>query len=373
MKKTILSGFIWCILPGIHPIYAQADSSWNMHPDLYISTFLDVYYVFDFNQPAGSSRQSFFYNHNRHNEFNLNEGILKAELVHPRYRMNLGFHAGTYVNDNYAAEPGFLKNVYEANAGLSIDKKSRLWLDFGILPSYIGFESAISIDNPTLTRSIAAENSPYFVSGAKVTYIPSKKWEFSAFVLNGWQRIQRISGNSLPSFGTQIRLSPKPGYLINWSTFAGTDDPDSTRRIRYFSNIYSQLQTGSHFVLTVGLDYGIQQNSKHSSSYNIWYSPALIAQWFIKSKWKTAIRGEYYQDDSGTIISAFVPEAFRVAGISWNLDYSPVPDISCRIETRLLKSTKPILNTAQTSDHNFFVAASIAVKFRSPVKQQQPE
>jgi hypothetical protein len=100
------------------------------------------------------------------------------------------------MNSNYAAESGVLKNIYEANVGVKISKHKNLWIDAGILPSHIGFESAVSKDCFTLTRSMQAENSPYFESGAKISYTSDNgKWFVSGLVLNGWQRIQRIDGN----------------------------------------------------------------------------------------------------------------------------------------------------------------------------------
>lgn len=81
------------------------------------------------------------------------------------------------MNANYVAEPGILKNIYEANIGVKLSRKYDLWLDVGIIPSHIGSESAVSKDCYTLTRSIAAENSPYFETRAKLTYITqSRKW-----------------------------------------------------------------------------------------------------------------------------------------------------------------------------------------------------
>ena len=70
----------------------------------------------------------------------------------------------------------------------------------GIFTSHIGFESAVSKDCWTLTRSILADNSPYYESGARLTYTSNNnKWLISALALNGWQRIQRPAGNSLMS------------------------------------------------------------------------------------------------------------------------------------------------------------------------------
>ena len=252
-------------------LLAQDTSYWHTKPTLTFSGFTDVFYIYDMNQPQGDYRQPFLFNHNRHNEFNLNLGMFKLGLENAKYRANIAMQTGTYANDNYAAEPGLLKNIFEANIGISLNQKNNLWLDAGILPSHIGFESAISMDNMTLTRSLSAENSPYFLTGAKLCYNPSEKWEIAGLIVNGWQRIKRLEGNSLQSFGTQVNFSPTNKTTINWSTFIGTDNPDITRRIRYFNNLFGQFQLTEKLGLIVGADIGAQQETKGSSIYNIWF------------------------------------------------------------------------------------------------------
>jgi hypothetical protein len=51
-----------------------------------------------------------------------------------------------------AAEQDLLQNVYEANGCENFVKKHNLWIDAGIMPSHIGFESAIGKDCATLTE-----------------------------------------------------------------------------------------------------------------------------------------------------------------------------------------------------------------------------
>lgn len=345
------------------------DSAWQQKPTLNISGFADVFYVYDFNQPQGSKRQLFLFNHNRHNEFNLNLGFVKLDLQQTKYRANLAMQSGTYTNDNYAAEPGVLKNIFEANVGISLNKKNVLWLDAGIMPSHIGFESAISIDNWTMTRSLLAENSPYFLTGAKLTFNPNQKWEFAGLILNGWQRIQRLHGNSLPSFGTQLKYSPKENTTFNWSTFVGTDDPDSTRRMRYFNNFYAQLQPSKKLGLIAGFDIGIQQKTKNSTVYDLWYSPVIIAQFAINKTWKAAFRAEYYQDKT-TVLIPTTANRFNTTGLSLNLDYTPTNNIICRLEGRWLNSPDNVFETKTSpKNNNFILATSIAIKFSESVKQ----
>ncbi|MBK9256917.1 MAG: porin [Saprospiraceae bacterium] len=345
-------------------ITAQHDSIWYQKPELSISGFVDVFYVYDFNQPQGTERQAFLFNHNRHNEFNLNVGIVKLGLEHTKYRANLAMLTGTYANDNYVAEPGLLKNIFEAKIGIALNKKNNLWLDAGIFPSHIGFESAISIDNWTMTRSLLAENSPYFLSGAKFTYNPNDKWELAALIINGWQRIQRLQGNSLPSFGTQVNFSPTEKVTLNWSTFIGTDNPDTSRRMRYFNNFYGQFQWTEKFGIIAGFDIGAQQRFKGGSGYDLWFSPVIIGQYTINKSWKSAIRAEYYRDETGIIIPTGTVNGFRSKGLSLNVDYTPTQNIICRLEGRWMSSKDPIFETKTTlTNNNFIIGTSMAVRF----------
>lgn len=365
--KTTTSISLICLLP-LH-LLAQKDTLWQQKPNVKIGGYIDLFYAYDFNKPKTDYRQTFFYNYNRHNEFNLNLGYIKLSLEHPKYRANIALQTGTYTNDNYANEPNVLKNIFEANAGISLNKKNSLWLDAGIFASHIGFESAISIDNWTLTRSILAENSPYYLSGAKLTYSPNKKWEVAALVINGWQHIQKVKRNSLPSFGTQVKFMPNEKIILNYSTFIGTDFPDSTRRMRYFHNLYGQFQLNKKIGLIAGFDIGTQQQSKNSSTYDIWFSSVMIARYAFTDKWTTAIRAEYYQDKKGVIIPTTTTNGFKTTGLSLNLDYTPILNIACRLEGRWLHSQDKVFFGQNTmTNNNVFLVASIAVKFDKTIK-----
>jgi hypothetical protein len=363
MKWMWTSGLIILICFFSSHLSAQSDE-WREKPTIGIMGFADVFYIYDFDEPVTASRQPFFFNHNRHNEFNLNLGLIKLGLEHSKYRANIALQTGTYAVDNYAEEPGALRNMFEANVGVSLNRRNNLWLDAGIFPSHLGFESAISIENPTLTRSLAAENSPYFLSGAKLTYNPDEKLELAALIVNGWQRIQRVQGNSLPSFGTQVNYSPDDKVSLNWSTFIGTDDPDISRRMRYFNNLYGKFQLTENVGLTAGVDVGLQQQEKGSSALDTWYTPVVIAQYQITQNWNTAVRAEYYQDATGIVVQTGTANGFRTAAFSWNLDYLPSPNVACRLESRLLSSRDEVFDSGSS---NFFMGASLAIKFEEMI------
>ncbi len=356
--------FIWVQSNALN---AQEDSISAAAAGVQVSCFADAYYVYDLNQPSGLKRQTFLYNHNRHNRPAINLAFLKVKIERDQWRGNLALQAGTYVNDNYEKERPVFRHFLEANFGLSLNKKKNCWLDAGILPSHIGFESAVSSENWTMTRSLLAENSPYFLTGLRVSYVPTAEWFFAALVTTGWQRIQPLSGNTLPGFGTQISRKIGNRGLLNWSTFLGTDDPDANRRMRYFSNLYAQLIVSQGLGLIAGIDFGTQQLVRHSKFYSNWWSPVLIFRYSFSELFQVAVRAEYYQDPDKVIID--LAKGLESAGFSITADYQIRPAFLIRAETRLLQSKESVFKSkGGLSAQNTILAFSVCFKLAKHLK-----
>ncbi|SHN33375.1 porin [Chitinophaga sp. CF418] len=355
---------LFCLLLTFNILHLHAQDA-QQEPPLKITGYLEVYYSYDFGKPADHKRPAFMYSFNRHNEVNLNLGFVKAAYVKNSVRANLALMTGTYANANMASEPGVIKNIYEANAGVKISKQHNLWIDAGIFASHIGFEGAVGKDCWNLTRSILADNTPYYESGVKISYTsPSEKWLLSALILNGWQRIQRADGNNTPAFGHQITFKPTAVFTFNSSSFIGSDKPDSIRRMRYFHNFYTQMQLVEKFGLTAGFDIGAEQKEKGSDSYNTWYSPVLILRYTPVKKLAIAARGEYYRDKHGVIIATGTPNGFQTWGCSLNADYAIADNVLFRVEGRgfsardavFLKESRPVTD-------DFSVTTSLSMSF----------
>lgn len=329
-----------------------------------VDGFLDVFYVYDFNQPnlESNKRQDFLFNHNRHNEFNVNLALIRFSLEEAKYRAKVALQAGTYANDNYADEKDSLKHINEAFIGVALDANKKLWLDGGIFASHIGFESAISVDNPTLTRSLVAENTPYFLTGAKLTYKANEEWQFLAVVANGWQKIERVADNSSPALGTQILYTPSENLQLNYSTFLSYDEKDNQNRQkqRILNNFYAVIGLTPSFELTTGLDIGFEEK-ENGESYNHWVVPTLIAKYQIDEKYSSAFRAEYFYDPDSIIIATNDSLGFKTLGLSSNFDYNVAKDIFLRFEARYLRASDRVLSGAHKD--NFFLSNSLALKF----------
>jgi hypothetical protein len=318
------------------PASAQQDST---RKPLQIHGYLEAFYVYDFGRPENHDRPDFLYSYDRHNEVNVNMALLRASFANTQLRANLGLMVGTYANANLAAEPGVLKNLFEANIGVKLSKKHHLWLDLGVFASHIGFESAIGEDCWNLSRSISAENSPYYFSGAKATYVsPNEQWLVSGLLLNGWQRIQRLPGNSLPALGHQLQWKPTKGVVLNSSSFVGSDTPDSVRTLRFFHDFYGQFQWGEKWGAILGFDIGAQQKTQGSRAYNVWYSPVVIVRYMPCNRLAMAARAEYYSDPHGTIVPTGTPNGLGTFGCSFNVDLRVAGKILWRSEIRWLRN-----------------------------------
>ncbi|MBL7985858.1 MAG: porin [Flavobacteriales bacterium] len=325
-----------------------------------LSAYVEAYYTFDMAQPENHLRPGFFYNFNRHNEVNLNLGMIKLAYVKDNVRGNLALMAGTYPQYNLAAEPELLRSVFEANVGVKLSKTRNLWLDAGIMPSHIGFESAIGKDCWNLTRSMLADNTPYYEAGARVSYTSkNEKWYASGLLLNGWQRIARVDGNNTPAFGTQLTYKPNSKTTLNWSTFIGNDKPDTVSRSRVFNNLYAQLQLTERFGVIVGCDIGMEQAASGDSS-STWVTPILIPRYKLGTKSYLAARVEYYQDEKGVIVATGTPNGFTTVGYSLNFDRWVSSNVLWRIEARSLNSEDRIFVDADgkaTTSNTFFTAS----------------
>ncbi|MDQ1805757.1 porin [Chryseobacterium sp. CKR4-1] len=361
MKKYIVVG----ILLGIFFPKAQSSDSMKLSPKVKFSAYAELFYTYDFNEPSNHLRQNFLYSYNRHNEVNLNLGLVKASYESDHLRANFALMAGTYAQDNMAAEQNALRYVNEANIGIKISKNKNLWIDAGIMPSHIGWESAIGKDNINLTRSLAAENSPYFETGAKISYTSdSGKWFLSGLILNGWQRIAKPDGNQTISFGHQLTFKPNDKITLNSSSFIGNDKPKDDKRMRYFHDLHGIFQVTEKFSTVIGFDIGAEQKSKGSEQYNIWYTPNVLMKYQLDNKWTLGGRLEYYNDKNGVIINTKTPNGFQTFGYSVNVDYAILKNVVFRTEARGFTSKDAIfVKNNEMQQGNFFITASLAAWF----------
>jgi Putative beta-barrel porin-2, OmpL-like. bbp2 len=353
MKKYKLS--ILALLLFNTTLLAQIDSS----KKLSFSAYAEFYYSYDFSKPSNHEKQNFLYNHKRHNEVNANLILAKINYTDNNTRANLALMAGNYAQYNLSAEPVWAQFINEVNVGVRLSKKKNIWLDVGIMPSHIGFESAISADCYTLTRSLQSENSPYFETGAKLSYSnKNEKLNFAFLFLNGWQRIQKPNNIQAPSFGMQVNYKVNDNTVINYSNFIGTDKPDSVKALRTYHNFYCLLQASKKVNIIAGMDIGTDKNSL--DEYGTWFSPVLIVKYKVSDKTNIALRSEYFDDEKQLVINTNTVNGFKTLGLSSNIDYQINNKVQCRIEGKYYKSKDGIFKDG--SNNNLSITTNLTIK-----------
>ncbi len=324
------------------------------------SGYCELYYSFDFDNPENHRKPFFLYNHARHNEVNVNLAYVKVNYAHAKVRSNFAIMTGTYAQLNLAAEPELLRMVYEANIGLKLSKQHNIWLDAGIMPSHVGFESAVGTDCWTASRSMVAENSPYYETGIKVTSTNKKEnFFFSALVLNGWQRIQRPMGVNSPSFGLQFNFKPNKNLTLNYSNFIGTDKPDTVHAWRTYHNFYAIYQANKKWGIIGGFDIGRDKNLKNQ--YSLWYSPVVMIRRSVNSNSFVAFRGEYFSDVQQTLLQTSTTNGFQIFGLSLNYDYSVTKNALVRVEGKGYFSKDRIFKN-NMENNNYTVLCAISLR-----------
>jgi hypothetical protein len=308
-----------------------------------VGAFVDAYYAWDAGRPRALDR-AWTTQPARHNEFNVNLAFVEAVLTGPRLRGRLALQAGTSVQSNYFAEPrvgavsgGELsRNIQEATVGVRL--APGLWVDGGIYFSYIGFEGWVSRDNPTYTRSLIADFTPYYLSGAKLTWQASRRVTAQLHIMNGWQNVSETNADK--AVGTRLDWAPRGDVLLAWGSFVGNEQPDSLpRRLRIFNQLLARWSpTG--WELSGVLDVG--QQSRPGGGADRWSGSTVIVRRALARTVSVVGRAEYLFDRAQVLVRTESPGGFRTTGASIGVDVQPDPRMRWRTELRGFRSRDAI-------------------------------
>ena len=308
---------------------------------LAIGGYLDAYYGIS-SEKNGSNTVPYFVNMNRNNEFNINLAYLDIRYTDSNFRVRFVPGFGTYMNSNYATEPGTLKNIVEGSVGFRLNKKHNIWLDAGVLGSPYTNESAVSKDHLMYTRSIAPEYVPYYLSGVKFSMPLSNKITGYIYVLNGWQQILDL--NNSKSIGTQIEFRPTDKLLLNWNTFIGDERSllNPNFRMRLFTDLYAIYNPTEKWSFTGCFYVGNQEVKTISKMINQqWWQANVIGKYNLNQKHSFSARVEYWNDPSQTmILNPSVSGGFSIGSASLCYNYKANDHALVRFEARQFSSDK---------------------------------
>jgi hypothetical protein len=337
-------------------------------PAITFGAFIDTYFAWDFGQPETFDRP-FTTQPARHDEFNVNLAFIEAKLTGEKVRGRVALQAGTSVQANYAGEPSvgsisgatLARTIQEAYVGVRVSPK--LWVDGGIYASPIGWEGFISWDNPTYTRSLLADYTPYFVTGAKLTWLPSPKVTAQFQLVNGWGIISE--NNHDKSLIARVDWQATPALALAYASYAGNEQADSLpSRTRYYNELLAKVAAGHGWDLWGTFDVGVQTVPDASSQ--TWYGAVVIARKALSSKVAVVGRVEGHSDRDQVLILTGTPDGFRTIGGSIGVDVQPEEYLKWRTELRGFTSSDPVWpdqGPPAGSPTGGFVVTSLSLRF----------
>lgn len=305
-----------------------------------VGGYVDLYYGYDFSRPASGDRP-YFVSSARHNEATVNLAFVDLKYTSANLRARLVPGFGTYMNANYAAEPGTLRNLVEANVGVRLSRTKEIWLDAGVLGSPYTNESAVSRDHLMYTRSFAPEYVPYYLSGVKLTLPLSRRVTAYLYGLNGWQQIQ--DANAGKALGTQLEYRPNDRLLVNWNTYLGDERSAArpTYRMRYFSDVFVVYNPGGRFDATACVYGGVQHRLvPNGTARDAWWQINAIGRYRLTEKTSLSGRMEYFGDPRNVQITSVNeepgtnPYRFRSASAGLCLNVRLTDNVLARFESR---------------------------------------
>lgn len=302
----------------------------SIQAQLTFKGYSEIYYTHDFNATS-STRDAWFYNHNLHNTIAPNLALLETRYKGKNAYAQLDLMFGTYSSAIMVNEPFWAQPIAQAYVGT---KYKRFNFEAGIFESGIGLEGIKGSDNPTLTRSIVAENTPYYLSGVRA------RWEdrtaiflIEGAIINGWETVTRHAPESNPGVMARFRLGSEKVRLHYH--FMYTDDRGGLASpITGMINGFAFKHALNSWQWFLGYD-NIQWNG------DAIHLPHIIVRKEFSERWAAALRGEYVMDNSQTPffqnlddLGATSIRSFEGFGGSFNIDYMPYKDFTLRAEIR---------------------------------------
>ncbi len=321
--------------------------------------FIDTYYAYDLNRPIDRDR-AFTTQPARHNEFNINLALLGVTYEHDKIKGRVSLQSGTYVQSNYSSEPTegtysgpeVSRHIQDAFIEYQVGGSSHVIA--GVFPSHIGYESVLSIENISYTRSLAADYSPYYQSGVGLVQNLNASWSLEAYVLNGWQNISEDDDNK--ALGLALRYQSEH-FDFNYSNFIGHYQGVK----RHFHDLNFTWRSKEWLTIGALLDWGVQDLLGEGKFFSTFNTQAKIRLDDLQS---LSLRVERYEDVHGLNIPTGNGRDFSLMGYSIGYNHWLNSQAQFRAEWRYLHNQGGVIFPSQDSvvSENQLFLVSLALK-----------
>jgi Putative beta-barrel porin-2, OmpL-like. bbp2 len=264
-----------------------------------LSGFVDVYYGYNSNQPAGRTN-AFRSFDTTSSQFALN----MIELVGDKpvdmtnrvgYHVALGF--GQAENAVNGGELGFDQVLKEGYLEYMAPVGKGLQFNFGKFVTPAGAEVIESKDNWNYTRGILFSWAiPYFHFGMSAKYAFNSKVALTAYLVNGWNN--SIDNNSGKTTGFSFGWTPNSKFSLTQNYLVGPEQTNDNSDFRHLLDTVATYSPNAKLSLMANYDYG-RDHVGGTTLSPYWTGIAGYVKYAANDKWTLAARGEYFNDNSG--------------------------------------------------------------------------
>jgi hypothetical protein len=348
-------------------VLAQADSVVKKGK-LTLEGYVDVYYSYAVSHPLGGTRP-YVVSYNRDNEINLDLAYIRLQYTSDRIRAIFTPGYGTYMNANYAAERQTLQNILEASIGVRLFKDKDIWLDAGVFDAPYTNESIFSFDQLAYTRSLGADNTPYYLTGAKLTVPLGPKWTAYLYLLNGWQVIE--SQHDPLDFGSQVEFKPSDQWDINWNTYIGNESSiqNPGYRSRIFGDLYATYNPTTKWSLSADGYIGWQRRYEDSVFLRTrqWWNVNFQARYMFLPGNSITVRVEHFDDPESVLVKPVTTApGYKVSSASLGYNLSITDEAMIRFEGRYFLSPYGLwpLRNQTDADYDAWFTIGLTARFK---------
>lgn len=300
-------GMVWggILALGVMAQPAQAVSLGDSGID--ISGFVDVYYSYNFHDPAEPAggpdfEQALRAFDTEANEFSLSLAELVVQKAPAPVGFRIDFDYGPTTDIVHFFEPSgteIFKNVQQAYVTYVAPVGKGLTIDFGKFVTHMGFEVIESKDNWNYSRGLLFTWAiPFYHTGLRIGYPVADGVTVTLLGVNGWNNVDE--NNDGKTVGAQVIVTAIPKVTFIQNAIWGSEAAPNSQRHVYDTvvilNATDKLSLGANF------DIGMDDNSLGTAvtpGDSSFYGVAGYGRLALTDASAIAVRGEWFKDTDG--------------------------------------------------------------------------
>jgi hypothetical protein len=337
----------------VPPAKADDHSILNFFKEVEVSGFIDGYYGYNFNKPAG--RVNVLRNFDtKSNQFALNLAEIviekKPDPLNSRVGFRLDLDYGPATDLVHASEPGgsqVYKVIQQAYGSYLAPVGSGLQIDVGKFVTWNGAEVIETKDNWNYSRGLLfAWAIPYYHAGVRAKYSFNSKVSLMGAVVNGWNNVEE--NNSGKTFGVSLTWAPNTKVSVIQNFTTGPEQTNDRHHFRHLLDTVVTYNLNKRWAVMGNYDYA--QDTLTAGGKVHWQGVAAYLHYAPTEKLAFTPRYEWFGDYNGFATGT----AQRVKEFTMTGEYKVRPTLIMRLEYR-----------RDWSDHLFFPKSDPVILARS--------